>query len=194
MTSDDNYTQEEQQYAYNKRADVKVELLVRILKMIDLVSNRGTFKGQELAFVGTIYDSVLAGVEMAMKQSKKELKERAASDMVLQQPQQYNPDINSGNNMINIQSSGIQRNNSSVITSNGPQGPQGLQGPQGQQQQYQQQGQQQYQQQQYQQGPQRQQIQQPQIQPQLRQGPPIQQPPLPPALQSIETKVKKVME
>lgn len=71
------FTKEEQQEAYKKSAEVKVYILVQILKIIDIASARGAFQANELSHIGTIYDSINSGVEKAMIYAKDEIVQKS---------------------------------------------------------------------------------------------------------------------
>jgi len=75
--SEDNtpYTREEQENAYTKSAEVKVVVLVKMLKLLDIASSNGVFRGKDMSMAGSTYDSILRGVEAAMSKSRRELRE-----------------------------------------------------------------------------------------------------------------------
>ena len=68
------YTQEEQNEAFNKIANVKVLYLVQILKMINISCSRGAYLPNELTFIGSINDLISKAVEKAMITARTELK------------------------------------------------------------------------------------------------------------------------
>lgn len=69
----DNYTKEETLKAFEYSAQVKIETLVKIMKIIDITINRGTFKASEITPVGVVYDSISKGVIQALNKAKREL-------------------------------------------------------------------------------------------------------------------------
>ena len=60
------FTKEEQEEAFRKTATVKVQVLVNILKIIDISCKHGIFKPSELSHIGSVYDIINEGVEKAM--------------------------------------------------------------------------------------------------------------------------------
>jgi len=68
------FTQEEQEEAFKKTANVKILYLVQILKIINISCQRGVYLPNELTFIGSIHDIIFSGVEQAMFVARNELK------------------------------------------------------------------------------------------------------------------------
>jgi uncharacterized protein YggE len=68
-----NYTIEEQKKAFENTAQVRIQTLTQIMKIIDTANKRGAFQASEMSFIGNIYDALSTGVNQAMKKAKKEL-------------------------------------------------------------------------------------------------------------------------
>jgi hypothetical protein len=69
----EKYSEEVKKLAYEKTASIKIYQLHLILEIINLASSRGSFSGKELSHVGSVYDTLNSGVEMAFKMSKEDL-------------------------------------------------------------------------------------------------------------------------
>ena len=64
-------TEEERLNVLKKTAVIKLDTVFQILKCFDVASNRGAFKGNELSFVGSIYDTLNAGLNGAFQEEIK---------------------------------------------------------------------------------------------------------------------------
>ena len=70
------YTKEEQELAYKKNLNVTSVVLVRMLNIINICTERGSFKPEELTFVGKLYDDLTGGVNATLELARKELEEK----------------------------------------------------------------------------------------------------------------------
>jgi hypothetical protein len=68
-------SEEIQQRAFDKLANIKVSQLYQLAQIIDLGLKRGAFHGKEATHVGTLFDTLSLGVDKAFEMTKLELEE-----------------------------------------------------------------------------------------------------------------------
>jgi len=61
-------TEKEHKEVLNKDAYIKLDTVLQILKCLDIASSRGAFKGNEMSFVGTLYDSLSKGLNKVFEE------------------------------------------------------------------------------------------------------------------------------
>jgi len=102
----DNYTEEEQDLAYQTDIKINIGVLVQIVRLIDITIERGSFKAAECTHVGALYDSISKGVNQALVNARKNLRlqkskkrEPLQVSVPIQQPvqQQYSAQNSSQN-------------------------------------------------------------------------------------------------
>lgn len=67
------YSEEVKKLTYEKTANVKYQLLQYINDIINLASSRGAFKGEELSYVGAIFDSIKNGIDKGFEITKQDV-------------------------------------------------------------------------------------------------------------------------
>jgi hypothetical protein len=72
----DTLTEEEKQKVLETSAIVKLDLIVKIMKCIEIASAKGAYQPSDMTFVGNIYDALLKGINDAFKE---EIKKKAAA-------------------------------------------------------------------------------------------------------------------
>ena len=65
--ADKQPTEEERTRVLNKNAYIKLNTVFQILRCLDIASSRGSFKGNELSYVGSVYDTLSNGLNQAFK-------------------------------------------------------------------------------------------------------------------------------
>jgi len=60
--------EKEHKEVLNKDAYIKLDTVLQILKCLDIASSRGAFKGNEMSFVGTLYDSLSKGLNKVFEE------------------------------------------------------------------------------------------------------------------------------
>lgn len=70
------YSQEEQNEAYKKFVKVKISIIVQILNMIEISTQRGAYHPNELTSIGNIFELLSKGVEQIMKETRLEMKKK----------------------------------------------------------------------------------------------------------------------
>lgn len=75
-----DYTDEEKKVALEMIASIKVVTLSHIVNIIDASQKRGTFKSEEMTFVGGIYDDLKKGLIAAHEKAREELKIKAEKE------------------------------------------------------------------------------------------------------------------
>ena len=67
------YSEEVKKLTFEKTANVKYQLLQYINDVISLASSRGAFKGEELSYVGAIFDSIKNGIDKGMLATQEDI-------------------------------------------------------------------------------------------------------------------------
>ncbi len=60
-------TEEDKKRVLEKNATIKLDTVFQIIKCLDVASNRGAFRGNELSFVGSVYDTINNGLTKAFE-------------------------------------------------------------------------------------------------------------------------------
>ena len=63
----DTLSQNEKEEVLNKNVVIKLKVIAQMVNLIDVASSRGAFKGNEMTFVGSLYDSLNKGLEQNFK-------------------------------------------------------------------------------------------------------------------------------
>jgi hypothetical protein len=73
MSKINESSEEVRKIAIEKIAHVKIYQLNLIADVINLASTRGAFRGEELSHIGTLYDTLVSGVNKALELAKEDL-------------------------------------------------------------------------------------------------------------------------
>jgi hypothetical protein len=68
-----NLNEEQKKQVLEKNAVIKLETVYQLIKCLDIATNRGAFKGNELSFVGSLYDMLSKGLNQAFEEENKRL-------------------------------------------------------------------------------------------------------------------------
>ena len=61
----DSLTEQDKLEVLEQSATIKLSTINQILRCLDVATSRGTFKGNELTFVGNVYDTLSRGLNQA---------------------------------------------------------------------------------------------------------------------------------
>ena len=76
----DKLTEEQKDQVLKQDASIKLVAVYNIIRCLDVATSRGAFKGNELSFVGTIYDMLNSGLNNAFTAKLKEVSESKVTD------------------------------------------------------------------------------------------------------------------
>jgi hypothetical protein len=75
----DTLTEDEKKKVLETSAIVKLDLIVKIMKCIEIASAKGAYQPSDMTFVGNIYDALLKGINDAFTE---EIKKKTAAAAV----------------------------------------------------------------------------------------------------------------
>jgi hypothetical protein len=78
-------SEEVKKLAIEKIAHVKIYQIQLIVDIIDLASSRGAFKGVELSNIGTIYDSLVGGINESIRLANEDLNKVDPQKMTIEE-------------------------------------------------------------------------------------------------------------
>ena len=67
----DKLTEEERTKVLETDAIIKLNTVLQIIKCLDISSSRGAFKGNEMSFVGAVYDTLVSGLNKSFDEEYK---------------------------------------------------------------------------------------------------------------------------
>lgn len=73
MSTAEQPSEEVKKNAMEKVAQIKIYQLYLLAEVINLATTRGAFKGNELSYVGALFDTLTKGVDQAFQIAKDEL-------------------------------------------------------------------------------------------------------------------------
>lgn len=71
----EDLSEDQKKQLFEMRAEIKVYSLIQLTQIVDVASQRGAFKGEELSLVGSLFDSLKNGINKAVEVVKDEKKD-----------------------------------------------------------------------------------------------------------------------